>query len=192
MTGDRIEVEIGDEGEGFDPSSVADPTLEDKLGLPSGRGIHLMRAYMDEVEYNAKGTSVRLVKVNPHAAGAEEVSRLTGELEISAVEHEEATVIALSGSADMAEAEELNRVLAEAAEREKAMLVIDLSGLGFIGSMGLGSLIKAQSVCRRHGGKVVLVKPQPEVHRVLKTTQLDQLFEICSSVEEAIRTNEGE
>ena len=125
LTSDRIDVEISDEGEGFDPRSVPDPTKEDKLGLPSGRGIHLMRAYMDEVEYNRSGNSVRLVKVNRQPAQPQPTLCTKGKLEISAAEHDDATVIALSGSADMAEAGELNRVLAEMVDREKTRLVID-------------------------------------------------------------------
>jgi len=59
----RVVITVADEGCGFDPSSVPDPTLPERLWLPSGRGIMLMRAYMDEVVYNAKGNEVRLVKV---------------------------------------------------------------------------------------------------------------------------------
>jgi len=56
------EIVVADEGDGFDPSSVPDPTAEENLERPSGRGIMLMRAYMDLVEYNDKGNSVRLVR----------------------------------------------------------------------------------------------------------------------------------
>jgi serine/threonine-protein kinase RsbW len=59
---DKIEIYIADEGKGFDPSAVPDPTMEDKLECPSGRGIMLMRAYMDFLEYNALGNEVHLVK----------------------------------------------------------------------------------------------------------------------------------
>ncbi len=59
---DQVEIFIADEGKGFDPSAVPDPTLEDKLECPSGRGIMLMRAYMDLLEYNARGNEVHLVK----------------------------------------------------------------------------------------------------------------------------------
>ena len=61
---ERIAVTITDEGEGFDPASVADPTADENLEKPTGRGIMLMRAYMDEVGYNDKGNQVRMVKRN--------------------------------------------------------------------------------------------------------------------------------
>lgn len=59
---DRADITVADEGEGFDPGGVPDPTVDENLEKPSGRGIMLMRAYMDEVEYNDRGTEVHMVK----------------------------------------------------------------------------------------------------------------------------------
>jgi len=64
VDGGEAVVTITDEGEGFDPRSLADPTAEENLQKPTGRGIMLMRAYMDEVRFNEKGNQVRLVKKN--------------------------------------------------------------------------------------------------------------------------------
>jgi len=58
----RTAMTIADEGEGFDPSDVPDPTADENLEKPTGRGIMLMRAYMDEVAYNDRGNEVRMVK----------------------------------------------------------------------------------------------------------------------------------
>ena len=62
VTPERIEIEIEDEGEGFDPRYVPDPTQPEFIDRPHGRGIMLMRAYLDKVEYNPSGNSVRLLK----------------------------------------------------------------------------------------------------------------------------------
>ena len=69
IDGDRVELEVEDEGEGFDPSSVPDPTAEENIEIPSGRGIMLMRAYMTEVEFLPPGNRLRIVYVRP-APGA--------------------------------------------------------------------------------------------------------------------------
>lgn len=53
---------IADDGGGFVPSTVPDPTTDENLERPCGRGLMLMRAYMDEVSYNDVGNKVRLVK----------------------------------------------------------------------------------------------------------------------------------
>ena len=59
---DLARIEVTDEGDGFDPASVPDCTLEDRLDVPSGRGVMLMRTFMTRIAYNAKGNSVVLEK----------------------------------------------------------------------------------------------------------------------------------
>ena len=53
---------IRDEGEGFDPSLIPDPTDPENLENVAGRGILLIRTFMDEVVYNKSGNEVTLVK----------------------------------------------------------------------------------------------------------------------------------
>jgi serine/threonine-protein kinase RsbW len=58
----RLVVRVRDEGPGFNPGLVPDPTAPERIALPSGRGIMLMRAYLDEVTFNSQGNEVQLVK----------------------------------------------------------------------------------------------------------------------------------
>jgi hypothetical protein len=53
---------IRDEGAGFDPHSLPDPTDPANLERPCGRGVLLMRTFLDEVTYNPAGNEVTLVK----------------------------------------------------------------------------------------------------------------------------------
>ena len=62
--GETFYLVVRDEGAGFDFHDLPDPTDEQHLTLPYGRGIMLMNAYMDEVSYNAKGNEVTLVRSN--------------------------------------------------------------------------------------------------------------------------------
>lgn len=64
VTRERVEIEVFDEGCGFVPDTVPDPTQPEYIDRPHGRGIMLMRAYLDEVVYSQSGNSVRLVKLN--------------------------------------------------------------------------------------------------------------------------------
>ncbi|MCK4275304.1 MAG: ATP-binding protein [Phycisphaerae bacterium] len=60
----RVCVTITDEGGGFAPEAVPDPTADENLQKPSGRGLMLMRAYMDGVQFNERGNQVRMIKRN--------------------------------------------------------------------------------------------------------------------------------
>ena len=64
VTPERTQIEICDEGCGFQPDTVPDPTTPENIDRPFGRGIMLMRAYLDEIEYGGCGNIVRLVKLN--------------------------------------------------------------------------------------------------------------------------------
>lgn len=59
---EMISIEIEDEGEGFRLEDVPDPTEDDNLERPCGRGIMLMRHFLDKVDYNEKGNRVVLEK----------------------------------------------------------------------------------------------------------------------------------
>jgi len=62
MSPDLLRIEITDEGEGFDPSKVPDPTDPANIESPSGRGIMLMRNFMTRVEFNDVGNHVVMEK----------------------------------------------------------------------------------------------------------------------------------
>jgi len=65
---DRIEIFMMDEGNGFDPDSIPDPRLGKNLYKTEGRGLLLMRSYMDVVKFNERGNCVHMVryKEKPH------------------------------------------------------------------------------------------------------------------------------
>jgi serine/threonine-protein kinase RsbW len=58
----EFRIRIRDEGKGFDSSEVPDPTTPENLERSSGRGLLLMRHYMNEVRYNGKGNAVTLAR----------------------------------------------------------------------------------------------------------------------------------
>src|SRR5688500_17996557 len=60
----EVALQVYDEGTGFDPAKVPDPTLPENLDGTGGRGIFLIRELMDEVRYNEPGNCVRLVLRN--------------------------------------------------------------------------------------------------------------------------------
>lgn len=71
VSDDEVVVSVTDDGPGFNPAAVPDPTLDENLERPHGRGVMLMRAYMTDVSFNPKGNCVTLVKKRncklPHA-----------------------------------------------------------------------------------------------------------------------------
>ena len=64
----RVEIVVEDEGAGFERHHIPDPTADENLVRPNGRGILLMRAFMDEVRYNPTGNRVTMIKRRDRSA----------------------------------------------------------------------------------------------------------------------------
>jgi serine/threonine-protein kinase RsbW len=71
VTPEKAVMEISDEGAGFDHRNVADPTDEELIDKPRGRGVMLIRELMTEAFYNESGNHVTMIKFRSPAADAE-------------------------------------------------------------------------------------------------------------------------
>ncbi|MGA7060113.1 MAG: ATP-binding protein [Candidatus Acidiferrales bacterium] len=65
---DEVSIAVKDEGRGFDINKVADPTAPENTGSVHGRGIYLMKAFMDEVRFEQGGVVVHMRKSARQAA----------------------------------------------------------------------------------------------------------------------------
>lgn len=89
ITDERLDVLIADEGSGFDPDGLADCRIDENLYKCCGRGVLLMRSYMDTVEFNQRGNCVHMVKfkcgsrANADKAGANRAGQNSEELNAS-------------------------------------------------------------------------------------------------------------
>jgi CheY-like chemotaxis protein/anti-sigma regulatory factor (Ser/Thr protein kinase) len=64
-----VEYSVSDEGPGFDPATLPDPTDIANMERASGRGLMLIRMFMDDVTFNDKGNEIRMVKRRRPASG---------------------------------------------------------------------------------------------------------------------------
>jgi serine/threonine-protein kinase RsbW len=68
---EELVIRVEDEGEGFDPGGLADPLAPENILKSSGRGIFLIRSFMDDVQLQrgqTRGMEIRMVKKVPKAA----------------------------------------------------------------------------------------------------------------------------
>ena len=74
-----VTMTIMDEGSGFSPSQIPDPTTDENRERPYGRGLMLIKAYMDKVQFNDAGTSITMTKfLSSHKHTGNGKTRLTG------------------------------------------------------------------------------------------------------------------
>jgi len=75
FTEEMLRFQIDDDGPGFNPQTLPDPTTAENLLKPSGRGLLLIRSFMDEVHHNQTGNRITLVK-NRSVANCHQASKI--------------------------------------------------------------------------------------------------------------------
>jgi len=106
-------------------------------------------------------------------------------LQIDAQPEEGGAVLRLAGDLNMHTCSELRTKLLELIEQQPGRLIVDLSGVGYIDSSGVGTMIEAKRRLERTGGRIVLAGLQARVRSVFEIARLDRYFKIAPSVEEA-------
>jgi anti-sigma B factor antagonist len=95
------------------------------------------------------------------------------------------TVLAVKGEVDVYTAPRLREKLVELASQGKRQIVVDLEGVEFLDSTGLGVLVGGLKRLRSNEGDLALVCTQTRILKVFEITGLTKVFTISSSVDEA-------
>ena len=107
-------------------------------------------------------------------------------LQLEVTQQGDATVVKVSGSVGLSDADQLRERLEALAADRCPVIVLDLGEMDFICSLGLGAIITGHLKCRHHQGQIRLAKPTDQVRELLQTTRLTQLFGVYGSVEDAV------
>jgi len=97
------------------------------------------------------------------------------------------TVVSLFGELDVASAPNLREQLIQLVSQGSHLLVLDLEGLDFLDSTGLGAIISALKRARTNGGDLRLVCTQSRIRRLFEITALDKAFPLFTSLDAAVR-----
>ncbi len=96
------------------------------------------------------------------------------------------TVVAPTGRLDVAGAPALKDAISEVVKSGPPRIVIDMEGVSFVDSTGLGSVISALKQIRGSQGELRLAAPNQQARVVLELTTLDRVFPYYATVEEAL------
>jgi anti-sigma B factor antagonist len=94
-------------------------------------------------------------------------------------------VLEVRGEVDMATSPQLRDGLQRLVDAGDRQVVVDLAGVGFMDSSGLGALVMMFKALRDVGGRLCLAAVQPAVHNVLTVTSVDRVIHIYDSVQAA-------
>jgi len=107
------------------------------------------------------------------------------ELDIQSEQHRSQCEITLRGEVDVYTAPKLKERLVESIEGGCANIVVDLDGVSFIDSSGLGVLVSALRRARERDGSVRIVCKRDNILKIFRITGLDKVFPVFSDIAEA-------
>ena len=93
--------------------------------------------------------------------------------------------IDLAGRLDVEGADAIDLKFTVLTSSDRTLSVVDLSGVEFLASIGISTLVRAAKAAKLRHGNLVLLSPRPNVAAVLATTRIDQVIPVCQTLEEA-------
>ena len=102
-------------------------------------------------------------------------------LEVETKDREDGVELALKGELDLSTIERVEQELSRAEDAGHRLIVLNLSGLTFLDSTGLRTVVTADQRARRSGRRIVILKGPATVHRVFTITRLDERLEMVDS-----------
>ena len=94
--------------------------------------------------------------------------------------------INLSGRMDIEGVGLIDTKFADMTAEPRMSIIVDMSGVPYMSSIGIRALLMNAKPVSRRGGKFVLLSPQPDVKMVLEMSGISQLISICSNLDEAL------
>lgn len=200
----RLCAEVGDRG----PQAWTVPPPDELVdwARTSGRGLALIRQIAHEFSITPRlrgGTMVRMTFLanecaagKPHkdAAGTnvETAMDLSNQGERSMdyrVEKQESVdVLRITGRLDLVSSNNLKDCVRQRLGEKRTLLVLNMKGVDFINSSGLGALVSILKDVRLVNGRLVLSELAPYVQEIFAITQLSNVFEIHSTEQEAVQS----
>lgn len=113
------------------------------------------------------------------------------DVSITQTDHGDRTVVHLGGDIDVYTAPIVRESLDKQIREGRTRLVLDLAGVNFLDSTGLGVLVGRLKLVRSRGGDLRLAALPERVRKVFTITGLDKVFQIHADVEEAIEAAAG-
>lgn len=104
------------------------------------------------------------------------------------IEHpaEDVTLVRLAGDAGVGELDKLEMQFNRVRAAKPNKVIIDLAGLAFIASIGMGSMVSLNSSIAKAGAKVILTNVNEQVMTALQRARLDNIFGMADSVDAAL------
>ena len=108
-------------------------------------------------------------------------------MELTTREDGRVTILTVNGDLVIGDPEStFKKTVTRLLEEGKVYLLVDLQGVGFLDSSGLGALVRALTNSQKEGGQTKLLHPGTQIRKLLEMTKLDSVFELHEDLEKAV------
>ena len=190
QTGSDLVITIRDQGKGLDLDKIPDPLAPENLLKTSGRGIFLIRSFMDEVQINPStdGHRNQTNQARPrHSRGRQggfPVSMKTSTRQVDGV-----TIVDCSGRITLGEGSVILRdTVRDLLSKGQKKILLNLGDVNYIDSSGIGELVSAFTTVRNQGGELKLLNLTKKVHDLLQITKLYTVFDVKDDEAAAVKS----
>ena len=108
-------------------------------------------------------------------------------MELTTREEGRVTILTVRGDLVIGDPEAtFKKTITRLLEDGSVNLIVDLAGVNFLDSSGLGALVRALTNSQKEGGQTKLLHAGPQVRKLLQMTKLDSVFELHDDLEKAV------
>lgn len=106
-------------------------------------------------------------------------------LKITNTVKDKVAVLSIAGEVDMFSSPQARNAIMELVKQRVPRVIVELSGVSYMDSSGVATLIEGLQLCQKYNGKLVVAGLRDNVREVFELTRLDKIFEIFKDVETA-------
>ena len=178
-----LRITLSDQGGGLDVAAIPDPLAPENLLRSSGRGIFLMKSFMDEVTFRAlaPGTETTLIKrrlaAQTHLTDIDKEKKMS--LKFKTRQVDGVTILDLNGRITLGDGSvTLRDAVKDALNKGDKRILLNLADVDYIDSSGIGELVSAYTSMKNAGGELKLLHLTKKVHDLLQITKLYTVFDV--------------
>jgi len=190
----RFIARIADDGEGFDYEHVPDPLAQENLLHSSGRGIFLMRSFVDELQVRRRapaGTEVILIKHRDFKSNREVIGEEAHSVSVKLSTRQvgDVSVVDVAGRITLGDGSSaLRDAVRDLVGKNQKKILLNLSDVSYIDSSGIGELVSGFTTVTNSGGQLKLLKLTKRVQDLLQITKLYTVFDVHEDEAHAIQS----
>lgn len=159
--------------------------------LPKYLALTIIRVGLPKTQFNffTKENYHQRVDIKPIIMHIIKVVRRRYDVDLNIIEEQRennVTILKLEGELDVYTSPKLKEKILTLIRAERPFVVLDLEGLSYMDSTGLGVMAAGLKRVRENGGNIVLVSPRKIIQKILEITNMDVSLKIYHSSEEAI------